>query len=210
MEKRFDRIVRCKFNDKTIEHGIILGCSTILIIKVGQGGSIFGFNDRYLKMAHSINSKYGATVICSANPFDGKNPLDVTFNLLDAISEENGWDDYRTYYMGVSNGGLVGAWYGYLYPIEKMLLVNMPIQVRNYNYTIDGLRASTADDITLVYGEWDGSCLYLPLLNELFDAGEAILEIMPGQDHNFTFGMGDFLSLPEIFLFKNDLIIEKG
>lgn len=199
----FDLIIKCRFADKIIEHGIIFGDSTILLIKVGQDGSLSGYRDKYIRIAETINRKYGATVICVSNPFDGKNPLDVTMDLVDALSEENGWKDIKIFYMGMSNGGLIGAWYGYLYPeIVKMLLVNMPIQVKNYTYTIARLRKSEADNIVLVYGELDHSCVYLPLIDELISDGCVDLKIIPGEDHNFTFNMNEFMSLPEIYLFS--------
>lgn len=200
----FDKIIKSEFNGKIIEHGIVQGDNTILLIKVGQNGSIVGYRDKYLKMAKNINSKYDATVICVSNPFDGKNPLDITMDLIDELSEEKDWPNVRIYYLGISNGGLVGAWYGHLYPeIEKMMLVNMPIQVRNYNYTISGIKASEADEKILVYGELDHSCIYLDLLDELISENDIKLEIVPGQDHNFTFGMTDFITLPEKYFFRD-------
>ena len=52
----FDKIIKSEFNGKIIEHGIVQGDNTILLIKVGQNGSIAGYQDKYLKMAKNINS----------------------------------------------------------------------------------------------------------------------------------------------------------
>ena len=58
-----------------IRYGIIYGKNTIVFIKGGQDCSLYGYQNKYLKMAHNIHDKYGYTVIVSSNPFNGENPL---------------------------------------------------------------------------------------------------------------------------------------
>ena len=88
------------------------------------------YQDKYIKMAKRLDRKYGCSVICSSNPFDGRNPLD---NAMEVIKEyATQFDDYTIYYLGFSNGALIGAWFGTNYlKIKRMALVNGPLM---YNY----------------------------------------------------------------------------
>ena len=74
---KFDVEINKKFSDNIIiNYGIVNGNNTIVFIKAGQDGSLYGYQDKYIKMAKRLNQKYGCSVICSSNPFDGRNPLD--------------------------------------------------------------------------------------------------------------------------------------
>ena len=126
-ELKFDKIVKSNLEDITvIEYGIIEGNNTIVFIKSGQNGSIYGYNNKYIKMAKRLNKKYKCTVICSSNPFYGNNPLDNAFTVIEKCTSK--FEDYKVYYLGFSNGALIGAYFGINYPkIKRMLLVNMPL-----------------------------------------------------------------------------------
>ena len=79
----FDEIIKKEFKDiAVIEYGIIKGNSTIVFIKAGQNGSIYGYENKYLTIAGKLNKKYGYTVISSSNPFDGNNPLDHDMDVV--------------------------------------------------------------------------------------------------------------------------------
>ena len=57
-ELKFDKIVKSNLEDiTTIEYGIIEGNNTIVFIKSGQNGSIYGYNNKYIKMAKRLNKK---------------------------------------------------------------------------------------------------------------------------------------------------------
>ena len=131
---KFDIELHKQFGDiAIIDYGIIKGNNNIILfIKPGQDGSMYGYKNKYLKIAKNISKKYGATVICSSNPFDGNNPLDNAMEVIDDYCRENNIKRYEIYYMGQSNGALIGAWFGYKYSkIKRMLLVNPPLM---YNW----------------------------------------------------------------------------
>lgn len=202
MKKDFDIIIHSPFKDiAIIDYGIIKGNNKIVFIKAGQDGSMYGYENKYLKIADSINNKYGYTVICSSNPFDGNNPLDNAMDVIDNYCNDNNFKDYEIYYMGTSNGGIIGAQFGFNYPkIKRMLLINAPLMV-NLHRTKDGIKAFKGEKIVLVYGSLDQSYRYVgliePLLNEKIK-----LEIIEGQDHFFSKNTYDFKKLPEDFLLK--------
>ena len=126
MEK-FDKEIKKEFKDiAIIEYGIVEGNNTIVFIKAGQNGSLYGYQNKYIRMANNLNKKYGCSVICSSNPFDGENPLDNAMEIIEEYAKK--FDDYKIYYLGYSNGALIGAWYGINYPkIKRMALVNGPL-----------------------------------------------------------------------------------
>ena len=48
----FDIIHRKRYNEQLINYGIIYGTDKrVFLIKAGQNGSIYGYNNKYLKMA---------------------------------------------------------------------------------------------------------------------------------------------------------------
>lgn len=115
--KEYDKIVHSQLGDiAIIDYGIKKGNETIVFIKAGQDGSMYGYQNKYLKIANDINKKYGYTVICSSNPFDGNNPLDNAMKVIEDYCNEEKIKNYKIYYMGHSNGALIGAWFGIKYP----------------------------------------------------------------------------------------------
>lgn len=205
----FDRVVERIYNDLIIQYGIIDGTekNTILFIKAGQNGSCYGYRNKYLRIAKRIQKKYGITVISSSNPFKGGNPMDDAIGLIKDYCLQRSWcfKDISIYYMGISNGAIIGAWYGFLYPeIKRMLLINMPIGVSHWHVTKArlGYFTQSAGIIDVVYGEFDESYPYIDLFKPL--EGENLRRhTIESEDHNFTFKMEDFLSLPEEYLLND-------
>ena len=79
---KFDKEIHSNFNDEIIDYGIVEGNNIIVFIKAGQDGSLYGYQNKYIKMARRLNKKYGCSVICSSNPFDGNNPLDNAMEII--------------------------------------------------------------------------------------------------------------------------------
>ena len=71
MDRRqgYDRTTRKTVAGEVIHYGILHGNEEIVFIKVGADGSIRGYQDKYLKMAHRVHERLGATVICASNPY---------------------------------------------------------------------------------------------------------------------------------------------
>ena len=185
-----------QFNDiAVIDYGIVKGNNKIVFTKAGQNGSMYGYENKYLRIARTLNSKYGYTVICSSNPFDGNNPLDTDFSVVEDYCKENGFDDYEIYYFGHSNGARIGITWGYQYPrIKKMVLVNSPIFI-NFHSLKEGLINISDKKIFLVYGEYDQSINYTELIKPLLN-DNIKLEIVKGADHDFTNMLDEFMELP--------------
>lgn len=199
---KFDYILHNTTTENTvIDYGFIGGNNTIIFIKAGQDGSCNGYQNKYLNLAINLNKKYKFSVICSSNPFRKKNPLDDAMQVISDYAKKRKFDDYDVYYIGYSNGGLIGAWHGYQYEkIKRMVLVNAPLMF-NFHKTKDGIRNFSGEKMILVYGEFDPSYRYtellMPLLNDNIE-----LKIYKGQDHHFSNNSKDFELLPELILYN--------
>ena len=201
-ELKFDKIVKSNLEDiTTIEYGIIEGNNTIVFIKSGQNGSIYGYNNKYIKMAKRLNKKYKCTVICSSNPFDGNNPLDNAFTVIEKYTSK--FEDYKVYYLGFSNGALIGAYFGINYPkIKRMLLVNMPL-IYDINLIKNNLNNFNNEKVTIVYGSPDYSINLLENIKNI-KSNRLDIKVILNEDHYFSKDEEDFYSLPEKYLFYKE------
>lgn len=202
LKKDYDIIIHSLFKDiAVIDYGIIKGNNKIVFIKAGQNGSMYGYENKYLKIANSINNKYGYTIICSSNPFDGNNPIDNAMEVINKYCTDNNYEDYEIYYIGHSNGGIIGAQFGFNYSkIKRMLLINVPLMI-NFHKTKNGIQSFKGDKMVLIYGSLDPSYKYVELLKPLLN-DKVNLQIIDGQDHHFSKNTYDFKNLPEDFLLK--------
>lgn len=202
MEK-FDKEIKSQFKDSIIiEYGIVEGNNTVVFTKAGQNGSLYGYENKYIRMARRLNKKYGCSVICSSNPFDGENPLDDAMKIIEEYAKK--FDDYKIYYLGYSNGALIGAWYGINYPkIKRMALVNGPLMY-NFHKTKEGALSFKGESINFIYGEYDQSIAYTTLLKGIENEKIKVF-IEKGQDHYFSKNDEEFQELPEKYLFNIQL-----
>ncbi len=192
---RFDEELRLnilKF-DEVIDgkYGIIHGGKDVFFIKSGNLGSIYGYQNKYLKMAKRVNYKYGLTVIVAANLADMTIEDDFQ-ELREYLSETN------IYFMGVSNGAIQGIQreYGNI-NIKRMLLINTPLMI-NLHKTKEGIKNFNGK-LFFVFGSKDPSFNYLPLIQDFRNVSVVIVQ---GQDHNFSKG-DEFLYLPDKYLFND-------
>lgn len=200
---KFDKEINSTFKDTiTIEYGIVEGNNTIVFIKAGQDGSLYGYHNKYIKMARRLNKKYGCTVICSSNPFDGDNPLGDAFSVIEDYAKR--FNDYKIYYLGFSNGALIGTWFGVKYPkIKRMALVNGPLMF-NFHKIKDGALSFKGESISFIYGEYDQSIGYVDLLKTI-ENDKIKVYVEQGQDHHFSKSEEEFLRIPEKYLFYDTL-----
>ena len=194
---KYDKVFTKEFKDiATIEYGVKKGNNTVVFIKVGQDGSIYGYENKYLKIANNLNQKYGYTVIVASNPFDGTNPLDHDMNVVKNYCKEKNIKRYKVYYMGHSNGARIGLYWGYAQPkIKKMLLINSPLMMNLHNIK-EGLKQCDNKEVYLIYGENDPSYVYTTLLDRILN-DNIKLNIIPKADHHFTNMLKEYTDLPE-------------
>jgi pimeloyl-ACP methyl ester carboxylesterase len=186
----FQETFQREFDNNIINYGIIRGNNTVVFIKPGLNGSMYGYENKYLRIATLLNELYGYTIIVASNPSTNKNPLDGD---IEFIYKEV--PDYaKLYYMGFSNGAMLGLIYGYKYPFNKMLLINSPIMY-NLHKQKEGLSKMSNRNIKIVFGSLDQSIKYVELLNPLFN-NYITLDILDNIDHEFKGNLETFINLP--------------
>ncbi len=198
--KDFDNIIELHLAGETIQYGIVDGSNTIVFIKAGANGSMYGYENKYLQIARNINKTHGYTVICSSNPdHNRENPLIQAIELISNYAESHNFDDYEILYMGHSDGAALAARYGHLYPkIKRMLLINPPIFF-NWHKLRDGIKLFAGEKATFVYGDLDPSYKYVEML-DLIGNNKIERKIIQGADHYFKDKLDEFINLPYEFL----------
>lgn len=179
-------------------YGIIRGNETIVFIKPGLGGSIYGYENKYFRISEKLNDTFNCTVIVSPN--DKEVDFDTEMEFIKEYVTHNNLADYQIYYFGHSNGALIGMCNAYKYSqIKRLLLINAPLCI-NPQKTIDGIKMFTGEKMVLVIGDKDQSFHFVKLFSELSNE-KVRFEIIPEADHNFKNKLELFMSLPEKYLF---------
>lgn len=175
--------------DQTLheQFGIFYGTKTLVFIKTGRGGSIYGYRNKYVRLADRIFRETGCSVVVSANPEESdcilSEELDYVRELIPAYD--------RVLFIGVSNGALIGAQQGYICPeISDMMLINGPLQI-NWPKTRRGLDSFSGNRVLMLYGEKDPSYRFIGLL-DCIKSENVIYTVMRGADHFFR-GMEDVM-----------------
>ena len=173
MEK-YDIIIEKQF-------GIIKGERNIVFIKTGRGGSIEGFENKYLDICSLLFEKYGYTFVVSANPKDSVCDLEEE---IKCISKYVG--DYKEIiFVGISNGAFIGA--AQCRKIEKIknaVLINAPLMI-NFHKIKEGAQKFRGDNMYFLYGEEDPSFRYIEILNVIKNTA-CKYKIIKGEGHDFS------------------------
>ena len=182
-----------------IDYGIVAGSSTVIFVKAGHNGSVCGYKHKYLRLASKLNEKYGCTVICSSNPYDGNNPLDNAFEIIEDYIKGKNYTEYRLYYIGYSAGATIGIKFAVNYTqIQRCLLVNAPL--RNIGLIYKNVPNFKGEKLTFVYGAKDVSYSKIGLLENLKTINNIQISTVEGADHHFSQNEDDFFLLPEKYL----------
>lgn len=184
MEKNFTQI----FSYENMTIGYIPGSGKALFIKTGQGGSIYGYKNRYLDLALEVNEKYGYSVFVSTTTIDTADSFATDIQI---VEQTLGTIVFEIYYLGVSKGGLIGIWHGCNEPrISRMLSINAPLMINYHGKTLPGIKKLGSDRLTMIYGSLDPSYKYIPFVQKY-----AEVQIIEGADHNL---IGSKLQLMDI------------
>lgn len=176
-------------------YGIIPGTNRCLFIKTGRDGTIYGYNGKYITLADEIHSENGYTICVSANPIDSscelKREVEILLSVCPNIEE--------IYFVGISNGALVGAQQAWdITLINKMLLINGPLMI-NWHKTKSGIEKAVDKRVMFVYGDKDPSYKYAELV-KLIDAPLCQLYVVPGADHQFKGMEKEFAELVKYYV----------
>ena len=164
---KYDKVIGKQF-------GIIQGEKYLVFIKTGRGGSIEGFENKYLSICSFLFEKYGYTFVVSANPKDSVCDLEEEIKCIDTYV-----GDYKEiFFVGISNGAFIGA--AQCRKIEKIknaVLINAPLMI-NFHKIKEG-------NMYFLYGEEDPSFRYIEILNVIKNTA-CKYKIIKGEGHEFS------------------------
>ena len=179
----------------SVDWGFLPGeLQKLLLIKTGLGGSICGYNGKYIRIAQHFQSE-GYSVLSCASPqnVDDRTSFEVAIDTASRLMG-NLFADVSIDYMGISRGAYQGILYGNtVEQIKAMLLINPPLTV-NFSKQIAALR-NLDKPSTLVIGTRDASFRFWQWICEIKNANLKLIEA-EGADHHFKGRDQEFFDLP--------------
>lgn len=178
---------------------IVKGSTSMLFIKGGSGSTCYGYNNKYLDIARTINQKYGLTVAVSSNKLFSV--IDLKAELQSVSTALNSY--YQVLFAGVSSGAVAAIEQSPdIYELQKFLLINPPftISLPKIKRSLEAKKDAT---LNFVFGSNDPSYSFLPLLDNVNSQSTINLKIVEGADHNFKGMESEFKELFINFVVNN-------
>ena len=202
----FDIKVSAFCNSVQIDYGIINGkfniesSHIVVYIKAGLTGSIYGYENKYLKMAKNLNEKFGVSVFVASNPEGTGNSIGHGLQIIKNYCKERQVKQFNVYFVGVSNGGVQG-----LFAFEKNPLINKALLIGTpLNYNPDLIKKAlinfNGEKLHLICGDKDPGFGLFKLYSEL-ENEKIIFTAFLNVDHVFSGNTELFIKLPEKYLF---------
>lgn len=170
---------------------IVKGSTTMLFIKGGSGSTYYGYNNKYLDIARTINEKYGLTVAVSSNMLFSVIDLKAEFQSVFTAMNTH----YQVLFAGVSSGAVAAIEQSPdIYDLQKLLLINPPFTI-SLPKVKKSLEAKKDATFNFVFGSNDPTYRFLPLFDNVKTQSSINLKIVDGADHNFKGMENEFKSL---------------
>jgi hypothetical protein len=195
---KYDKILSKTIGKEKINYGILYGNEKIVFIKVGADGSIRGYQDKYLKIAHRVHDRIGATVICASNPYIVEDKhINADKMLINKVTAEQGFDNYEMYFVGTSDGG-----YHSLLLSQQFSQTSKYLGINSSHKGIEDFaeRIQSLPQVRkyLVYGRKDEDLdKDLPTMNAL-ECDNLEIILLDEVDHDFTDRVDDFIVLIDL------------
>ena len=179
----------------------------VLFTVPGVDGTVDGFEEKYVKIAESIQEKYGAAIVRMANPFitsyHWESNIRQSLNYIIENEEEiTSHKDIEIRIIAHSAGAAIVAQIAWEYPeITRILLINpaTKLGIEKIQY---GLSEIGGSKITVLFGSEDPSVGDVDEIAKLSEAKNVHTHILEGVDHNFSGeSLEAFITAPSLFLF---------
>ena len=192
----YDEITSSPVGTEEIEYGILYGNANIVFIKVGADGSIRGYRDKYLKMAHRVHDRLGATVICASNPYIERGHIEADQEMISEVATDCGFSDYEVYFVGTSDGGYHNLLLAQQVP-RSVKLLGINASLVDEDGFVEKLEKIPSVKKLLVYGTEDDDYVFAPELQALECKNLEIITV-EGADHEFTDMVNEFIALIDL------------
>ena len=194
----FDLTKSCESANCYIDYGFVFDRDRqkIFLIKTGQDGSIYGYQNKYLKLACELRDKYGFSVVCASTP---SSDIDQMAQFAEIVkSEFNITKATKIYFMGMSKGASIGCLGHVSFPqISRFLLINPPLMI-NTTKLCRCVQNYAGEMMTFIFGSLDPSA-HLAGLLKLHERKNVRVTIVPRQDHYFSKDGFNLLDLVKFF-----------
>ena len=181
-----------------IDYGFVFGRDhqKIFLIKTGLNGSIYGYQNKYLKLAYELRDLYGFSVICASTPSTEINQMAQFAEIVQSEFEITAAT--KIYFMGMSKGASIGCLGHVSFPqITRFLLINPPLMI-NTTKLCRCAQNYAGEMMAFVFGSLDPSA-HLAVLLKLHERENIRVAIVPGQDHHFSKDGFELLDLVKFF-----------
>jgi alpha/beta superfamily hydrolase len=194
---RYDKHAFKTVGEEKIDYGIVYGNEKIVFIKTGADGNIRGYQDKYLKMAHRVHQRLGATVICASNPDAEYAAQEVADKAMIAkVAVDCGFANYEVYFVGTSDGGYQNLRLAQQMPqARKFLGINASLI--DIDDLMSRLQKLPCVSKTLVYGTKDEAYRYTPALQAMVCDNLEIITV-EGGNHEFKGMVDEFIALTDL------------
>ena len=191
----FDKIISITVGGVKVRYGILVGNSKLVFIKSGSGGSYLGEKSKYLRMAHRVRERLGATVICASNPDEistfGADCRAIRYCISELSSGE------EIYLFGASDGAYTNIGLAEHFP-QTVKLLGVNSSFIDFADLVKKLRDLPRVDKILVFGTEDkDSRKYVDGLRaEGIERLETVT--VQGADHSFNGKLEEYIALADL------------
>ncbi len=168
-----------------IDYGFVFGGDRqkIFLIKAGKDGSIYGYQNKYLKLACELRDLYGFSAVCASTPSADINQMAQFAEIVQSKFKITAAT--KIYFMGMSKGASIGCLGHASFPqISRFLLINPPLMI-NTTKLCRCAQNYAEEMMTFVFGSLDPSA-HLTGLLKLHERKNVRVAIIPEQDHYFS------------------------
>ena len=194
----YENILKVSVEFEKIEYGILFGNEKIVFIKVGVGGNVRGYQDKYLKMAHRVRERIGATVICSSNPdISIEKHLGADKALIKKVITDCGLDNYELYFVGTSDGGEHSLKLSQQFS-KTVKFLGLNSSWSSIEDFIERIKSLSHVKKIFVYGAMDVDFDEIVPRLKAIECDNLEIVILDGVDHDFTGKVEDFIALIDL------------
>ena len=190
---KFDKITHKILDEEAVDYGFIFGNNKIVFIKAGAGGGIPGYQDKYLKMAHRVHERLGATVICASNY---EKCLEMDKRAIEWCARYLELEEAELYLVGVSDGADQCIVLARNAPTKKLLCIN-PSFVPGHDPS-DRLIIRSKIEKIFVYGTKDEEGCEFASKLLVREIPNFEIRWVEGADHEFTGMVDEFVNLIDL------------
>ena len=195
---KYEKILEKSVEFEKIEYGILFGNEKIVFIKVGAGGNIQGYQDKYLKMAHRVHERIGATVVCASNPYISESAhIKRDKALIKKVITDRGLDNYELYFVGTSDGGEHSLKLSEQFQ-KTVTFLGLNSSWSNIEVFIERIKSLPHVKKIFVYGAMDDDFDDIVPRLKALECDNLEVVILDGVDHYFTGKVDDFIALIDL------------